>query len=336
MKLLLIFRNRIESLYNMHSGIVDFAGRLLVSFLIILTVKQNLGFNALLSQIWFVIAYSIICASIKGRLLTLVIGAYTVMQLASLSTGVAVTVLIIMLIMYFMYFRLRSKYGFVLLLMMLSCILKIPMAVTFVLATAASVDTIFVVICGNIVYYMLHYISVNSAVLTGYAQSGEIATASVFINGMVSYKEFIYALFISAIVFLIVCFVRKINMNHANDMAVSVGAGAYIILSLITSMIIGTLTFPRLRAILLGTVCALIIALVIEKVILPLDFDKAEYVEFEDEEYHYYVRAVPKVTMDKESVRVTRINSRGERAAQSAPDKAALKRAKKAEGNEKS
>jgi len=84
----------------------------------------------------------------------------------------------------------------------------------------------------------------------------------------------------------------------------------YVIMALITHVILSSLTFQRLRTILIGTAVALVLALLAENIIMPVDFSKAELLEFDDEEYHYYVRAVPKVALDRENVRITRISGR--------------------------
>lgn len=37
---------------------------------------------------------------------------------------------------------------------------------------------------------------------------------------------------------------------------------------------------------------------------------RTEYVQFEDDDYHYYVKAVPKIAVSKPDVKVQRINTR--------------------------
>lgn len=310
MKILLTVRNRIELFFNRFPMALRFVLRLLISFFVLLAVRNALGYNTLLSHLWFIIAFSVVCAFIPARVLPLVLGAYTSVQIVSLSAGVAITAFMIMLIIDLLYLRLNARYGYALLIMVLACTIRIPLVVPLVLAACLPLGSIAVVISGVIVYYMLHYISINSAVITGYMGSGELTASSVYLNGMLNYKEFVYTLILTAMVFFIVYFVKKINMNRANDMAMAIGGGAYIILTLITNVILNSLTFQRLRTVLIGTVIALVLALIAGNILMPVDFSKAELLEFDDEEYHYYVRAVPKVALDRENVRITRINSR--------------------------
>ena len=43
--------------------------------------------------------------------------------------------------------------------------------------------------------------------------------------------------------------------------------------------------------------------------ILAVDFTRTEYVQFEDDDYYYYVKAVPKVKVTTQNVKVKRINA---------------------------
>lgn len=39
------------------------------------------------------------------------------------------------------------------------------------------------------------------------------------------------------------------------------------------------------------------LALVLQLTVFSLDYSRTEYVQFEDDEYYYYVKAVPKITI---------------------------------------
>ena len=51
------------------------------------------------------------------------------------------------------------------------------------------------------------------------------------------------------------------------------------------------------------------IVYVLQFMILAVDFTRTEYVQFEDDDYYYYVKAVPKVKVTTQNVKVKRINA---------------------------
>ena len=58
----------------------------------------------------------------------------------------------------------------------------------------------------------------------------------------------------------------------------------------------------------LGTILAAAVAKVIEFFRFCVDYNRAEKVQFEDDEYYYYVKAIPKMTVAAQSKTVKKIN----------------------------
>ena len=70
---------------------------------------------------------------------------------------------------------------------------------------------------------------------------------------------------------------------------------------------------------LLGSLLALVVAKVIEFFRFCVDYSRTEKVQFEDDKYYYYVKAVPKMTVSVPTKTVKRINSQRDRIAESEP-----------------
>jgi hypothetical protein len=55
---------------------------------------------------------------------------------------------------------------------------------------------------------------------------------------------------------------------------------------------------------------AIIIAFIVEFLVFSVDYTRTEYLQYEDDEYYYYVKAVPKVSVATPEKVVKRINER--------------------------
>ena len=62
----------------------------------------------------------------------------------------------------------------------------------------------------------------------------------------------------------------------------------------------------------LGHVFAIIIGLVLHLFIFSVDYSATEMVQFEDDDYYYYVKAVPKISVADKDVTVKKINTHKE------------------------
>ena len=90
--------------------------------------------------------------------------------------------------------------------------------------------------------------------------------------------------------------IRKRGAAHGWNISILAGGGGYLVNNEIniTSQI-GTI---------IGSIA---IALIIQFLYNVIDYTREETFEFEDEEYYYYVRAIPKVTVEEEEFNVTQI-----------------------------
>ena len=60
---------------------------------------------------------------------------------------------------------------------------------------------------------------------------------------------------------------------------------------------------------LIGVIIAMLVAAVYNFFIFAVDYSRTEYIQFEDDDYCYYVKAVPKITVSAPDVKVQKINS---------------------------
>ena len=61
-----------------------------------------------------------------------------------------------------------------------------------------------------------------------------------------------------------------------------------------------------------GSIAAVVIGLVLELFFFTVDYARSENLQYEDDEYYYYVKAVPKISVAAPEKTVKRINERQE------------------------
>ena len=77
-------------------------------------------------------------------------------------------------------------------------------------------------------------------------------------------------------------------------------------------LLVGDLVFDTnvsILGLIIGTIFSVGIAKIVEFFAFHVDYSRAEKVQFEDDEYYYYVKAVPKITVAAPSRTVKKINS---------------------------
>ena len=316
MKVIAGITNRIEEIYKKYPGVTGYIARFALSFFILMVLRANIGFNQLLSNIFFVIGLSIAASFLPPKPLLFILGAYSVVQIFSLSSGVGLFVCALFAFMYLLYFRFNEDSEYAVLIIPVLCMIRLPLLFPLVLAVMGPVSSVVSVVLGTISYYCLRFIYANAAVLQGATGSNEFDKISMVISGLFSYREMWYTLFCLLLAFFIVYYLKKININRSSEVAISIGSGIYLISMLIFSLVLKDITSQSLFLLVIGSLISCLLAIAATYFRVPLDYKRTELLEFEDEEYKYYVRAVPKSSISKESVRIKRIYSRRQNSAE--------------------
>lgn len=107
---------------------------------------------------------------------------------------------------------------------------------------------------------------------------------------------------------IVVWLLRRLSMDYAWTIAMIAGSVVNIMVLLVGDLIFDT--NQSLVSVLLGTVISFAIVLVLQFFVFYVDYSRTEKVQFEDDEYYYYVKAVPKVTVARPEKKVKQINSK--------------------------
>jgi hypothetical protein len=95
-------------------------------------------------------------------------------------------------------------------------------------------------------------------------------------------------------------------IDYAWTIAIIAGA-----LSDVMILLVGDLIFDTnvsILGLIVGTIFSVAIAKIVEFFDFHVDYSRTEKVQFEDDEYYYYVKAVPKITVAKPARTVKKIN----------------------------
>lgn len=119
----------------------------------------------------------------------------------------------------------------------------------------------------------------------------EALQASIALESYLASNWFI-ATILFFIVFLFVYICRKLSINYAKEIAIGFGTILNIFVFIAASAM-GALDFG-IFSVIFGSIFASIIIFVIKFFDVFLDYNRAENVEFQDEDYYYYVKLIPK------------------------------------------
>lgn len=307
-----------SSLLEMREGLRNFYSKYevyllpLFKFLLALTsllcINMNIGFMSRLSgNLVIVLVVALMCSFLPMNFIIIISAGFVCGHLYAVSLECAVVTFALFLLMFILYFRFSPKDAVVVLLLPLCFVLKIPYVIPIAVGLLCSPISIISVSCGTVVYYLILYIKTNAQTIDTLETGEAVAKFRYVIDGILGNKEMLITIVTFAAMIIVVYFIRRMSMDHAWTIAMSVGAVVGVVV-----LLIGDLAYDThfsIGFLIVGMIVSLLLAKVLQFFAFNVDYSRTEYVQFEDDEYYYYVKAIPKNSVSRAQVKVKKITS---------------------------
>ena len=275
-----------------------------IGFLIAyLMIASNIGYMSKISSPLVSIVLALVGALLPLNVTLLLMGVVILLDLYSLSAEVAAVALILMLIIYFMYFRFLSKSGGLAILTPVLLRMNIPYAVPVGTGMLGKPYEIIPAVCGTILFYFLDGVRKSAAALTTVSEDSEDAsTLTTSLNQLIGNREMYLMIILMVATTIVVYTVRRLKIDHAWKIA---NVSAFLIQ--LIGFLIGYLVMgssDKVVWVIVGNLLSLATGFVLEFLFFNLDYARTERVQFEDDDYYYYVKAVPKKMVAGKNVSV--------------------------------
>ena len=298
--------------YAKYSRWVELGMRFVLALLTFSFISSHIGFMATLSNPVITIALSVICAFLPVMMTTVLASLIILLQFFVLAPGIAIVSAAILFVMFAMYFRFTPGKAHVLLLTPIAFVAKVPVAIPIVFALLCGPSCAVPISFGIIVYYMLAYVKAYAAIIGTVAEAGVVEQITTFTQYVFSNKEMWLYIISFAVCLVITYYIRRMAIDHSWEIATIAGVLVHIILMAFSHVVLDTQV--EYGVLVLGAVLTLAIAFVFKVLFFSVDYSRAEHLQFEDEEYYYYVKAIPKVSVAVREKTIKKINVRQETA----------------------
>ena len=160
--------------------------------------------------------------------------------------------------------------------------------------------------CGVITHYMIDSVSGSAIAMAGV--EGETgSTFKMMLEGIIGNTAMMVTLFAFVVTVVVVYIIRRLSIDYSWTVAMITGAIVDAMILLVGDLLLDTKI--SILWLILGSIIAVLVAKVLEFFVFNVDYSRTERVQFEDDEYYYYVKAVPKVNVVPAAKTVKKINS---------------------------
>lgn len=302
---LLVLREQLKSFYGKYEVYITPVLRFLLAFMSFSMINHAIGYMSALNSIAIVLILALLCSFLPLNFTVILAAAVSLVHLYAFSLECAVVALAVFLLMFVLYFRFSPNDTVVVLLTPMLFVLKIPYAVPIAMGLIGTPVSTVSVACGVIVYYVIGYMNESASVLNTFDAEGAVEKFRYIIDGVLGNKTMLVVVAAFTITIVVVYFIRRLSVDYAWTIAIITGALVNILFLLFGDLLFNTNV--SIFGLIIGSVIAALLVKVLEFMVFNVDYSRTEMVQFEDDEYYYYVKAVPKNTVATPEKRVKTI-----------------------------
>lgn len=292
---ILELREAYRLLYSKYSMYIEAVIKFVVALVALIVINSHVGAMEILKNPLVVILISLVCAVLPKTLSAMLVMLTIVGHMFAISIEVALIVLVMFIVMYLLFFRFTSKESAVLVIMPILCAIGIPYIMPIILGLVASPVSAVSLIFGTLVYFILSFVGNDYEKIVEIAKDDGFEVLSMFIEKVMKNMAFYYCIIALVVVLVLVYVLKRLSMDYSWIIAVCAGGGIQIIVFLVGCFMFDMSLFCSILSVILGGLLTVVIAWFLQFFLHSVDYTKAEKVQFEDDDYYYYVKAVPKI-----------------------------------------
>lgn len=293
-------RDRIVTIYTRLEAYINPVLKFLLMFITLLIINGKLGYMSKLNNIVIVFAVSLIAAFLPMNAMVIFSALFIMAHLYKLSIQVAAVIGLVFVIMIVLYFRFSPKEAIATMLTPILFMIKLPYLAVLMVGLFGGPLAFISVGCGTVVYYIVKFISDNSDKFSSsFSVESALSGFKVIIDDVLNNDTMIVMVISLSIIAILVNVIKRLSFDYSWYVAIAVGSIVGLIVVIIGSSVMDAdvSIAGALFSMLISAVLATLVALFLHNV----DYSRAEYVQFEDDDYFYYVKAIPRVTVRRAS-----------------------------------
>lgn len=295
MRLLLKIRDGLSRFYGEHDTIIRIFAKFVMAFCAFAMINASLGQMTVIRNPVIVTALALICAFLPSNSTVMIGSGMVLLHFYGISPEAAIAGGGMLIVGMLLYFSIAPYSAVPLILTAITMRLGIPGVAAVLFGLTGGPLSAVGVVFGVFAYDLIDVTNRTGGILE--AVSSDAAEAmvqkmTVLMNAVIGNREMQIMAVALAVLLWIVWMIRRMEIKYAWMAAAAAGLLVYTGIRFLGGMIFGV---PVEIAVWISDILTSVLsALTAQAFLFSLDYRRTENVRFEDDDYFYYVKAVPK------------------------------------------
>lgn len=313
MSSILAIRDTIRDFLRKYDEVTTPVFRFILAYIMFSSINSEYGYSDLFERGIVVFLLSVISALVSTTVVVFLAGVVIVINCFAVGVEVGICAVFIFMIMYCTYMRVFPNTGWILALVPILYMWNLPYAIPIVVVIFAGASGIVPAAFGVVIYQFGVYVHDVKNLLATATEEDTFLAYTYLIDAVLKNKEMLLDIIVYAVVILITFVIYKLPLDYIWYIAIGIGG----VLNIIAFMSCGMILDVEINTgnVIIGTIIGVLVAVIVQMCKSMVDYSRKETVQFEDDEYYYYVKAIPKYNVSAKKKNVVKMNDQMEEVA---------------------
>ncbi len=306
MTMLLVLKSQLKNFYEKHCRIVRILLKVAIVFCALWIVTHQLRYGSLFETVGVMAALALFCGVMPDVLSAAVVLLVICGEVSRVSLLLAVVFVMVLAIYFLLFARMERRQSFLILSIPLLSAVHISHVVPIAAALFVSPVMLPAVIMGILFQYMMEGVVQYALSMAGMPETDSVVEPLRYIVDYLFHNtEMLVMMLAFCLAFLCTYLIRRSNIRYGSQIGILAGYIVLMTVDLLSNIILDMDMVPGRLALQVAISAAL--TYVIQFFRMTLDYHGTRKLQFEDDEYYYYVTAVPKYKVAVVDKTLTRI-----------------------------
>ena len=282
-------RDWLKAIYGKYDIVFVTLFKFLIAFCAMKAINDNIGYYELFQNPFIPLIISLVCSILPSGIMALILALCMLVNIYQVSLEMTIIAAMFLIAIALMYYSFHPGDVLVLILTPVLMVLKIPYLVPLVVGLTGSIISVIPIGCGVVIYYLGAFVkNADFTESEGLSLTEMPGRFIKIIDGILTNKEMWMIAVILGLGVVIVFLIHNFSFPYSWYVAIGVGAVAMIAASVVLKVEVDYV----------GLILSVLITCVFNLFLFSVDYQKTERLQFQDDDYYYYVKAIPKISAD--------------------------------------
>lgn len=303
-------KEKLKRVYSKYDTYLIAIIKFVVMFTILVCMNQLTGYISGMGNPYLIfLACALVCALFPQGMMAIVLSGFLLLQMINVSQEAALILALLLLIMSASYFIFKPGNSYLMVLAAMLTCWKLPGVIIVAAGMLFMPYAVIPIAFGIVLGTYVDFVAGNLTNLVSGTSTLTTMQKVVFLtNGIFKSQEMWLLILAAVITVCMVYIIRKMSVAYAWTIAAVTGA----IVNVVVNVFGGYILNMQINVVftMIASVVGLLLTLLVYVFVYSLDYSRVENIQFEDEDYYYYVKAVPKMTVAQSQINVKTISER--------------------------